>query len=271
MQRTATRTVLALVLAAAFACAALLAATRGEASSQVAPANTAPPVVTGTAAVGSTLTTTNGTWTGTTPITFTYVWQRCNATGGSCSAISGATTSTYTLAQVDAGTTLRAQVTATNADGSASSTSVPTSVVEATPAPPATGCPVTKETGPISVNDVSPPARLLVDRQAITPRPVTRDAQRIVIRFHVTACSGRPVTGALVYATPTPYQQFADVEVPTGPDGWATLNMQRLRSFPASQQQQLLAVFVRARKPGEDLLAGISTRRLVSFPVSLGS
>lgn len=271
MSTTRIRTTAAVVLVGAVACAALFAATRGEASTQTAPSNTAPPAVSGTASVGSTLTTSNGTWTGTDPITFTYAWQRCNATGGSCSAISGATTSTYTLAQVDAGTTLRAQVTATNADGNASSTSVPTAVVQSTPAPPATGCPNTKETGPISVNDVSPPAHLVVDRQEITPRPVTRDAQRIVIRFHVTACSGRPVTGALVYATPTPYQQFGEVETPTGADGWATLTMNRLRFFPASPRQQLLAVFVRARKPGEDLLAGISARRLVSFPVDLGS
>jgi hypothetical protein len=85
----------------------------------------------------------------------------------------------------------------------------------------------------------------------------------------VIACDGRRVRGALVYATPTPYQQFTDVERPTTASGWATLTMTRLRYFPATPQQQNLIVFVRARKPGEDLLGGISSRRLVSFRVKL--
>jgi len=98
---------------------------------------------------------------------------------------------------------------------------------------------------------------------------ITRGTNTIVLRFHVSACSGRSIVGALVYQTATPYQQFSISEQPTGSDGWATLTLHRLNHFPASSNQRLLVVFVRARKPNEDLLGGISTRRLVSFTVNL--
>lgn len=229
------------------------------------PPNTALPTISGQAIVGQTLTATQGTWTGT-GLTFTYQWRRCDNAGAQCADISGATATTYELVAADSGHTIRVEVTAKNATGETTVASAQTAVVTAA-APPATGCPT--GTGPIDVDAISPPARLQVDRQQITPSVVTPGTRTIRIRFHVSACGGRPVEGALVYATPTPYQQFSATEQPTAADGWAILTMRQLRYFPASGQQQLLVVFVRARKSGEDLLAGISTRRLVSFRVNL--
>jgi hypothetical protein len=234
------------------------------------PPNTAPPTISGTTTVGSTLTANPGTWTGSS-ITFTYQWRQCDSSGSNCNPISGATGTTYVIASGDVGHTLKVAVTATDATGPNTVASSATSVVTAAPTAPVTGCPNDKSTAPINVSEVSQPARLLIDKQESRPSVITRRTSTIVLRFHVSACSGRSIVGALVYQTATPYQQFSISEQPTGSDGWATLTLHRLSRFPASSSQRLLVVFVRARKPSEDLLGGISTRRLVSFRVNLNA
>jgi hypothetical protein len=93
------------------------------------PVNTALPVVSGTAKVGQTLTTSTGSWSGTTPITYAYQWLRCNSSGGSCVSVSGATGSSYLVGSADQGLTLRSKVTASNSVGSASAQSVQTALV----------------------------------------------------------------------------------------------------------------------------------------------
>ncbi|HWF52291.1 MAG TPA: hypothetical protein VG294_16745 [Solirubrobacteraceae bacterium] len=95
-----------------------------------APTNTAVPLVSGTTTTGQTLSTTPGTWSGS-PTSYAYAWQDCDGTGSTCSNISGATSSTYTLVNADVNHTIRAVVTASNAGGSISASSPQTAVVSA--------------------------------------------------------------------------------------------------------------------------------------------
>ena len=92
------------------------------------PANTVLPTITGTARVGQTLSATTGNWTGS-PTSFGFQWQRCDAAGNACVGIVGATAGAYVVAASDSGATLRVSVTATNAAGSATATSLPTAAV----------------------------------------------------------------------------------------------------------------------------------------------
>jgi hypothetical protein len=86
-----------------------------------APTNSVAPVASGTPTVGQTLTTTNGTWTGSP--SFAYQWQRDNTGGGSYSNIGSATASTYLLVSGDTSCNVRCVVTATNAGGSTAANS----------------------------------------------------------------------------------------------------------------------------------------------------
>lgn len=231
-------------------------------SSTSAPKNTAPPTISGTAQVGQTLTASRGAWSGVVT-GYTFAWKRCDTHGNSCSAISGATNATYGLTQADAGTTLRVAVTASNQAGATSATSVPTATV---PQPVSTGCP--SGTGTIQVADLTAPARLAVDFGASAPARVSRSTTSLELRFHVTACDGRPVQGASVFAVPIPYNQFRGTTGTTDANGMVTLTEPRLAGFPANSRQGLLAVLVRATKPGQPFRGNVSTRRAVSYRVA---
>ena len=106
------------------------------------PSNTGLPVVSGTAQQGSTLSTSNGSWTGS-PTSYAYQWQRCSS---SCSSISGATSSSYTLQATDVGDTIDVIVTATNTGGSTPATSAKTATVSLPTPPSNTGVPVVSGT-----------------------------------------------------------------------------------------------------------------------------
>lgn len=84
--------------------------------------NTVLPAITGTAQVGQTLTSSQGTWTGSGN-TYARQWT---ANGVD---IPGATANTYVPVSGNIGQVIRVRVTATNSSGSASATSNPTAAV----------------------------------------------------------------------------------------------------------------------------------------------
>ena len=85
----------------------------GGGGGAVAPVNTLAPVISGTTTLGSTLTSTTGTWTGSPAPTFTYQWYR------GATLISGATSSTYVTVLADSTASITCRVTGTNTGGSA--------------------------------------------------------------------------------------------------------------------------------------------------------
>jgi hypothetical protein len=77
----------------------------------VAPSNTAAPTISGTAQQGDTLTASSGSWSGDTPMSYTYKWS------------DGATGQADTLSSADVGKNVSVTVTATNDAGNSSATS----------------------------------------------------------------------------------------------------------------------------------------------------
>ena len=84
--------------------------------------------------VGQVLASSVGTWSGSTPLTYTYQWKHCEAAdrlNGTCVDIAGATSSFYTPVAADTGKRLRVQVTASNSLGTTPQNSEVTAVVVA--------------------------------------------------------------------------------------------------------------------------------------------
>ncbi len=92
-----------------------------------APVNSVLPVISGTAAVGSLLAVTTGTWSDMGAGSFGYQWKSNTVN------IGGATASTFTPIHAQAGTAITCAVTATNTAGNATATSDPTASVTEVP------------------------------------------------------------------------------------------------------------------------------------------
>lgn len=229
------------------------------------------PSIRGTAQQGQPLTGNLGTWAGTQPITLTQWWIRCDQNGSACANIAGATHTTYVLTSADVSHRIRFHVHAANSRGTAGSTSAATGVVAATPTSTTPALPpgavkLPDGTVSIPVTSVSLPNQLIIDKVQFNPT-VLSSRNPFQARFHVVDTKGYVVRDALVYMVGLPYGRILNVpEQPTAQDGWATLNVQPTLKLPLVRGGSLV-IFVRARKPGDNLLAGVSARRLVQVKV----
>lgn len=127
------------------------------------------------------------------------------------------------------------------------------------------GCPTNKSLKTAPIAELSPPARLQIVAFDVLSGPINEQTTTFTLKVRVGSTCSVDIKGASVYVTAVPYNQFSiPSEELTGDEGTATLVFRRDANFPASDKQQQLTLFVRATKPGEDPLAGVSTRRLVA-------
>jgi hypothetical protein len=222
------------------------------------PVNLAPPSIEGTARVGSTLQANRGQWAGEAPITYSYVWLRCNDKGDNCSEIPGADDPSYEVRDADAGKSIRVRVIARNDRGSTSAISEFRLVVGSNQPPPTTPEPG----GGIPVGDLKAGGdRLVVATVVFSPNPVTSRTQPITVRVRVTARGGRPVTGAAVFMRATP-RVVEGQTLRTAGDGWVTLTLVPNAQFPQPRNGFNVQFFIKAFRPGDPGLGGIAGYRL---------
>lgn len=234
------------------------------------PVNTAEPVISGTPAAGQTLTTTPGSWSSSTSFSTSYRWVRCGSDGGksdgsNCSSISGATSSTFTPGASEIGRRLRVRVTARNASGSTTVASNPTAVIG--PAAPAGT--ITLPSGERSIPVTSVPAdqRLVVDSVVFSPSRVTSRTTPIVVRIRVKDTRGYVVRDARIFIRSTPLVTTGVRDASTGTDGWLTVTLTPLRTFPQIRRGYSVQFYVKTYRTGDPTLGGVAGTRLVQVPL----
>ena len=226
------------------------------------PVNTTEPSISGSAVVGSVLKANRGQWAGDDPITYSFVWLRCNVKGANCSEIQGANDTDYEIRDGDTGRTIRVRVIATNDKGSTSAISNPTGVVGSNqPPPPPPG-------SSLAVGDLKAAGdRLVVASVQFSPNPVTSQTAPITVRVRVTARGGRPVSGALVFMRGTPRVVSGQTQATQG-DGYVTLTLVPNQYFQQPRNGFNVQFFIKAYRKGDPALGGIAGYRLVQVPLA---
>lgn len=221
------------------------------------PFNTTEPSISGAAEAGNVLNANRGKWGGEDPITYSFVWLRCNAKGDNCSEIQGANDPEYEIRDSDTGRTIRVRVIARNDRGSTSAISNPTGVVGSNQPPaPTPG-------SSVAVGDLKAAGdRLVVASVQFSPNPVRSSTAPITVRVRVTARGGRPVQGALVFMRATPLVVAGQTQA-TQANGYVTLTLVPNRLFPQPRNGFNVQFFIKASRKGDPGLGGIAGYRLV--------
>jgi hypothetical protein len=113
----------------------------------------------------------------------------------------------------------------------------------------------------IPVTSVVLPARLVIDSVHFTPSIVTSRRTPVTVRVHVVDTRGYWVRGALVFLRTTPLVTSTPPEQVTNQSGYVALTVFPRATFPLKRGYHV-QFFLRTRKDGDSLLAGVSSRRL---------
>jgi hypothetical protein len=212
---------------------------------------TAAPKLSGSAEAGGDLRTDEGEWA-VTPQAFAYRWLRCNRNGRICRPIKGAAKPAYKPVAADVAHALVAEVTAkVGSTRQVSLSSATTPVVAEGDSLPAGATALAGGRYSVPIESVALPARLVVAGAKLA-KPSTLDVK-------VTDSRGYAVRGALVQVV-APYGWVAAAkETATGKDGTASFALTAKPGHPP-----VIVLYVRARKAGDDVLAGVTASRLVS-------
>jgi hypothetical protein len=188
------------------------------------------------------------------------------ATGAAAPGSPQQTTTTTTTDTTTTGTTTTGTTT-TGTTTTGTTTTTPTTTTT-TPTGPAGQIRLADGSISIPVTSVTPPDRLVIDRVSFRPNPLRSRASVLTGRFRVSnTANGYRVRGALVYGIALPYGQFRPAaEATTGTDGYASIRFVPTPNLHTGRNRTI-QFFLRARKPGDPLLSGVSIRRLVQATV----
>jgi hypothetical protein len=231
------------------------------------PVNVQPPTLSGTAAEGSALRVSPGTWNGVQPITYTFQWLRCDPAGNNCVVQPGFADDSYVLRDGDIGKTVRARVLARNTRGEASRLTAQSPVVQG-PQGPAGQITLPNGEKSIPVTSVPSDQSLVVDQAIFSPNPVRSQTAPFTVRIKVKDTRGFVVRDALVFFRSTPLVTRNAQDQRTGQDGWLTLTITPERDFPELRNGYSLQFYVKAYRQGDPVLGGIAGTRLVQVPLS---